>query len=467
MQSALYRQDFCAEDTRGRRSQPEIRSECDVDGLAVLGTDGQYRPRNRCACKSGDRIRCMGLAAMLNRRASLAFSTLITLVWLGWVASAQGDDLRSLRAQLVSVNAEITDIESQRRGDLSLISQSRLEVLTLSRALLQQEILARTFDAERRIQVPVVPRNLRRAERLETEIRDAEQRLDARIRSGTLSIEARSLEYLALAKMRLAYVEARYGVFIPRPGTIGAATRIDPGQDTEPLGLSDRVVSNQRLPSRDDPVVGLYRSRGFRIVGWWALTMSDFRTAINLSELVTDGNGSKLEIRCEDGSIGMFYTPSGMTFGGSQGRMVNILYRIGEGPFVAMDWTVTRELRTVEVTGAKAARLIDSMSDADQFSVRLLDQSGYPRGDRFNVAGMSDVVGEIRRVCPSHGVRLSRSDFRLIQGLLTVLGHSVGEVDGIWGRRSRQAMAEYQRSVGLEATGMPDGEVLKLLGLRE
>lgn len=39
------------------------------------------------------------------------------------------------------------------------------------------------------------------------------------------------------------------------------------------------------------------------------------------------------------------------------------------------------------------------------------------------------------------------------QCLLMYLGHYSGPVDGIWGERSRQATADFQRSVGLAADG--------------
>jgi peptidoglycan hydrolase-like protein with peptidoglycan-binding domain len=48
---------------------------------------------------------------------------------------------------------------------------------------------------------------------------------------------------------------------------------------------------------------------------------------------------------------------------------------------------------------------------------------------------------------------LSREDRRLIQSQLNALGHEVGPADGIFGNGTRRGIAEYQASLGAEATG--------------
>lgn len=49
------------------------------------------------------------------------------------------------------------------------------------------------------------------------------------------------------------------------------------------------------------------------------------------------------------------------------------------------------------------------------------------------------------------------------QNLLAFLGYYKGDVDGIWGAQSRKALTEFQRSVGLSATGNADDVTLAAL----
>lgn len=52
-----------------------------------------------------------------------------------------------------------------------------------------------------------------------------------------------------------------------------------------------------------------------------------------------------------------------------------------------------------------------------------------------------------------------------IQKSLEAAGHSPGAVDGVWGRKTRRALTEFQKANGLAATGtVNDAETLKRLG---
>ena len=50
-------------------------------------------------------------------------------------------------------------------------------------------------------------------------------------------------------------------------------------------------------------------------------------------------------------------------------------------------------------------------------------------------------------------LKLAASDRRLVQQRLTALGHDTAGTDGVFGPASRAAIAGYQRSIGVAATG--------------
>jgi len=60
---------------------------------------------------------------------------------------------------------------------------------------------------------------------------------------------------------------------------------------------------------------------------------------------------------------------------------------------------------------------------------------------------------------------LDPAAIRLIQRSLGEQGHSTGAVDGIWGKRTEEALRDFQRRQGLEPRGQPDVYTLAELGL--
>lgn len=54
---------------------------------------------------------------------------------------------------------------------------------------------------------------------------------------------------------------------------------------------------------------------------------------------------------------------------------------------------------------------------------------------------------------------------RQVQQQLYVQGYDVGQVDGVWGDRTRDAVMEYQHDQNIPATGRLDQETLVALGI--
>ena len=58
---------------------------------------------------------------------------------------------------------------------------------------------------------------------------------------------------------------------------------------------------------------------------------------------------------------------------------------------------------------------------------------------------------------------ISVRDIEEMQALLNAKGYDAGKPDGLVGRRTREALSAYQRSVGEPADGHPTLEILQLL----
>ncbi|MGO4706597.1 lytic murein transglycosylase [Microvirga sp. 2MCAF38] len=69
----------------------------------------------------------------------------------------------------------------------------------------------------------------------------------------------------------------------------------------------------------------------------------------------------------------------------------------------------------------------------------------------------------IRTAWPTDDPPLSRAQRRELQRLLTARGYDVGEPDGKIGQKTRDAIKDVERRIGLEQRGRPGGKVLEAL----
>ena len=58
---------------------------------------------------------------------------------------------------------------------------------------------------------------------------------------------------------------------------------------------------------------------------------------------------------------------------------------------------------------------------------------------------------------------ISRAERRELQSLLLARGYDVGEPDGRVGSKTREAIKDVERRIGLEPRGRPGGKVLEAL----
>jgi peptidoglycan hydrolase-like protein with peptidoglycan-binding domain len=69
----------------------------------------------------------------------------------------------------------------------------------------------------------------------------------------------------------------------------------------------------------------------------------------------------------------------------------------------------------------------------------------------------------IRTAWPTDDPPLSRAERREMQRLLTSRGYDVGEPDGRVGQKTRDAIKDIERRLGMAPTGRPGGKVLQAL----
>lgn len=61
--------------------------------------------------------------------------------------------------------------------------------------------------------------------------------------------------------------------------------------------------------------------------------------------------------------------------------------------------------------------------------------------------------------------QLDQNTVRQVQQQLQQQGYDVGQVDGVWGPQSQQALASFQRDQNIQATGRPDQQTMAALGV--
>jgi peptidoglycan hydrolase-like protein with peptidoglycan-binding domain len=74
----------------------------------------------------------------------------------------------------------------------------------------------------------------------------------------------------------------------------------------------------------------------------------------------------------------------------------------------------------------------------------------------------SGMMGQTQKAGMAN-VSLNNSQIRELQKILNDKGYSVGAVDGIIGPKTQQGLRDFQESVKLTATGIPDQQTLQVL----
>lgn len=125
-----------------------------------------------------------------------------------------------------------------------------------------------------------------------------------------------------------------------------------------------------------------------------------------------------------------------------------------------------RELRP----GETASRTIQPQDGGPRFSVtgNFNAIKRYNNSDSYaiGVGHLADRIGgagPLRTPFPPDQYGLTKDDRIALQSRLTARGFDTGGADGVLGPKSRAAISDYQRSIGLEPTGDPSQALLAAL----
>ncbi|HML47134.1 MAG TPA: peptidoglycan-binding protein [Clostridia bacterium] len=102
----------------------------------------------------------------------------------------------------------------------------------------------------------------------------------------------------------------------------------------------------------------------------------------------------------------------------------------------------------------------------DWYTVRFEDVIGYLRHDIVEASTLSpsvDVNGAEVEAYRTLGRGEKGLAVRLLQGALNALGYDAGEVDGMYGRKTAVAVAEFQGYQAMDVTGIADERTQRML----
>ena len=109
----------------------------------------------------------------------------------------------------------------------------------------------------------------------------------------------------------------------------------------------------------------------------------------------------------------------------------------------------------------RAARRLDSIEGYEAY-LRRYPNGAYVDTARQRIAELRDGPRRTAKDAED-ALKLTRVDRREIQRKLSYLGFDTRGVDGVFGRGTRAAIAEYQRSKGVPATGYLTGNLIVML----
>lgn len=404
-------------------------------------------------------------------------------------ASDLAADIKAIEDQIAETRA---DAESYQAGLLQLLSQARLETLSLTKAILENRQAAQEGGAVVEIGVPSLAPDPERADQILADIQRqqgiiSEAEAEAANTGGLiqgLALSRVETEKLTLAQLRATWFQAQYGVLLPVTAK-GFEIETVSGSTPSPSETDEEeIVAASTAPDWADPdhpeidynteIFAQFASEGFNFAGMWAILEdraevddSPLVYAINLSEWESEGfmpSHPSLSLGCSEGKPGIIYDVDEFLMLDFTSNTVPVTFRINDEDAVSDRW---RKITTGEGAGlfeANAQNMMRKLYDADTFFVRLTEENGKRHDGTFNLSGIQTAADKVANACGFTTLTLNADDYRSIQTMLNTGGFEAGTPDGQWGPGSRAAMKRYQASVGLPETGAPDRTTLDHMG---
>lgn len=418
----------------------------------------------------------------------------ISLSQIAFAPPTLAQDVSDLQEQLRQLDAQIADaqssIDTSQAGLIGALASMRKETLLLSRALVENRILASQGGAQVAITVPAVEPDPDRANELLGELAAAQKRIDdakaeANGTGGLLQALALSrveAERLTLAQLQMAYFQAKFGIALPAPpalpapDTTGAPKSPVTTAETVPVETPAIAWADSRFPDIDYslPPFQAAHEAGRKISGWWDIETqrapvddSPQVTAVNYSQYDAHSFGglTALIARCTEGKTAFIFVQDDFLLSDFRRNGFEMTIRVDDAPALTTRWGDLTNSKGAGVFGAAAETFIRSIYDAKKLFVRLIENNGQQHDAVFDLSGGADAYESVASACGWTTLNLAAADYTAIQTLLNAGGFNAGMPDGQWGPSSREAMKRFQSSIGLEPTGAPDRETLAKLGL--
>lgn len=400
-------------------------------------------------------------------------------------------DTSGLQSDITEIDQEIADAESSLQnlsgGLLSKIIQTRVETLKLTRAILENRIATAEGGANIEIVVPNAQPDQTKAAEILEDIQAQAQVIaiataEAEDAAGLVGALARSrveTEKLSLATLKASWFQAKYGVIFP---ALTPNPENVPNQSGDPnihSNEKDEVKVSWADPRYTQidytkPIFEQLHREKFKISDWWGILETRAKVddslqifAINVSAFKTGigANKRRLTVACNENSPSVIYDTKDYLLTDYSSDYIATTYRIGTEEAVTQQWSKLTSNEGSGLFGTKAEAFIRKIYDAPKLFLRIVDRNGKRHDEVFDLAGSKRAFDEVAAACGFSTIELSSEDFRTIQSMLNAAGFDAGTADGRWGNDSASAMKQYQQSVGLAQTGIPDRETLKQMGL--
>ena len=142
-------------------------------------------------------------------------------------SSTSAQNLAELKAELSSFSSQIEKVDrtiaEYEGGIIKTLAETRKEALLLSKALIENRILAADGNATLMIQVPAVAPNEEKAQQLLGELAQQQGVVDEAAQEAAnagglikaLALSRAEAEKLTLSQLQMAYLQAKYGIAFP------------------------------------------------------------------------------------------------------------------------------------------------------------------------------------------------------------------------------------------------------------
>lgn len=173
----------------------------------------------------------------------------------------------------------------------------------------------------------------------------------------------------------------------------------------------------------------------------------------------------RLQVSCSEGTLSFIYDTDDYLLTEFRQDGIEVTFRIDSDDAVTQRWSKTTGNKAAGLFGQRAVPFLKKVYGAEKIFLRIMERDGELHDGSFDLAGIQSVIDAVANACGVSFLDLSADDYRAIQEMLNAAGFDAGTPDGVWGAGSKSALRSYQESRGLQATGAPDVETLRDMGL--